>query len=80
MKPYTHIGTFPHTLKRFATYLQSQHIKYTFYQDYDGEYIYPVNSKYFFGVSNNTLTRYDKSFKSDKLYLPYMPIREEIIG
>ncbi len=79
MRPYTHIGQFPKTLKRFATYLQSQRISYRLYSDYDGEFVMPVNSRYYFGVMNGVLTRITRGENLEKQSFDFMPIREDIL-
>ena len=78
MKPYTHISNFPPTLIRFATYLSSQHIKFSLYEDYDGVRIYPINSRWFF-IDDGGLTRIEK-FKGNRIKFDLMPIREDILS
>lgn len=79
MKPITHISNFPPILIRFATYLQSQNIKYRLYDDYDGTLVIPINSKYYFGIRDNKLCRFER-FAVNATKFDIMPIREDIIS
>ena len=78
----THIGNFHHILIEFATYLNSQHIRYKLYSGYDGEYIKPINSIYIFGVYLGTeksrLMRINK-ITGKKYYFSHMPALDKII-